>query len=366
MSPDSRRLDILTAREIEELYGQPRFTDEDRRLYFDLSVPECEALALGAVHTGTAMHLALQIGYFKAKRQFFVYDLEAVRTDLQYLLSRYCSDRKHARIKTLSKPTRLEQQQIILRLFDYRRCDDTTKAELELKARRIAMLSTQPITILREALRHLENQRIVAPGYTFMQELVSRVVTGERRRMTEMLGRTMTPTIEQRLAALLKADEGLYLISELKHEPKDFSYKALRQEAARRKVFQPLYEFARTFLVAAELSNESVKYYASLVQFYTVYKLQRMATAIVRLYLLCFAYHRFRQINDNLIEAFIHLVDQYEKHAKLFGGRGGAANTACSKQEPQRRRQGPEPLRRPIDSRRRTVLCRKGDSVLPA
>jgi hypothetical protein len=135
--------------------------------------------------------------------------------------------------------------------------------------------------------------------------------------MTEMLGRAMTPTIEQRLAALLKADEGLYLISELKHEPKDFSYKALRQKAARRKVFQPLYEFARTFLVAAELSNESVKYYASLVQFYTVYKLQRMATGIVRLYLLCFAYHRFRQINDNLIEAFIHLVDQYEKHAKL-------------------------------------------------
>src|SRR5260370_18048485 len=42
-----------------------------------------------------------------------------------------------------------------------------------------------------------------------------------------------------------------------------------------------------------------------------------MATGIVRLYLLCFAYHRFRQINDNLIEAFIHLLDQYEKDAKL-------------------------------------------------
>ncbi|WP_051978954.1 Tn3 family transposase [Edaphobacter aggregans] len=29
------------------------------------------------------------------------------------------------------------------------------------------------------------------------------------------------------------------------------------------------------------------------------------------------AYHRFRQINDNLIEAFIHLVDQYEQQAKV-------------------------------------------------
>jgi TnpA family transposase len=37
----------------------------------------------------------------------------------------------------------------------------------------------------------------------------------------------------------------------------------------------------------------------------------------VRLYLLCFAFHRFRQINDNLIEAFIHLVLQFDKGAKL-------------------------------------------------
>src|SRR5258708_31692374 len=109
----------------------------------------------------------------------------------------------------------------------------------------------------------------------------------------------------------------MYRISALKHEPKDFSYKELRREVERRKFFQPLYEFAQTFLITTGLSNESVKYYASLVQFYTVYKLQRMSAAIVRLYLLCFAYHRFRQINDNLIEAFIHLVDHYEKEAKL-------------------------------------------------
>jgi len=42
-----------------------------------------------------------------------------------------------------------------------------------------------------------------------------------------------------------------------------------------------------------------------------------MAVSTVRLYLLCFASHRYRQINDNLIEAFIHLVDQYEQQAKL-------------------------------------------------
>ena len=46
---------------------------------------------------------------------------------------------------------------------------------------------------------------------------------------------------------------------------------------------------------------------------YSLQAVRRMSLATVRLYLLGFAYHRFRQINDNLIETFIHLVNQYEK-----------------------------------------------------
>lgn len=61
-----------------------------------------------------------------------------------------------------------------------------------------------------------------------------------------------------------------YRISLLKQEPKDFSYDELRQEVERRKFFQPLFAFGQNFLPAAGLSNESVKYDASLVQFYTV------------------------------------------------------------------------------------------------
>jgi hypothetical protein len=179
------------------------------------------------------------------------------------------------------------------------------------------MLSAQPVFILREVLQYLAHQRIVAPGYTYLQDMVGRTVSGERLRITRLLGRALTPEVERQLEALLDAEEGMYRISLLKHEPKDFSYGELRQEVERRKFFQPLFEFGQTFLASAGLSNESVKYYASLVQFYTVYKLQRMAVPTVRLYLLCFASHRFRQINDNLIEAFIHLVDQYEQQAKL-------------------------------------------------
>ena len=71
MNVNSRRLSILTKSEIDDLYGLPRFSDDDRSLFFDLSAVEQKAV--DAVHTcSSAVHLILQIGYFKAKQQFFV------------------------------------------------------------------------------------------------------------------------------------------------------------------------------------------------------------------------------------------------------------------------------------------------------
>ncbi len=276
MNIDSRRLSILSAEEVEALYSLPRFTEDDRRLYFDLSAAERETVV--AIHTvSVAVHLTLQLGYFKAKRQFFADEQDAVLEDLRYIMTLYFPGRDLTTIKSPSRPTRVEQQRTILRLFNYRLCDSDAKVELESKARRIAMLSTQPVYIFRELIQHLTQRRIVAPGYRFLQEMIGRVVAGERSRIQLLLNKAMTPGVDKQLEMLLQADEGMYRISVLKHEPKDFSYNELRREVERRKFFQLLHEFARHFLVTAGLSNESGKYYASLVKFYTVYKLQRMA-----------------------------------------------------------------------------------------
>jgi hypothetical protein len=152
MAADSRRLSILTASEIDDLYGLPRFTKDDRQLYFELSPAEREAVD-GVHTTSAAVHLVLQLGYFKAKRRFFVYEHAAVLDDLQHILRRYFPERDLDTVKPLSKPTRLGQQEIVLDLFGYRLCDDAARADLERKARRIAMLSTQPVYVLREGNR---------------------------------------------------------------------------------------------------------------------------------------------------------------------------------------------------------------------
>lgn len=306
MQSDSRRLSILSAGEIDDLYQLPQFTENDRHLYFDLSAEECKAVQ--SIHTfSVSVYLILQLGYFKAKRQFFVFEQDTtVLEDLRFIMNQHFPNKEFTALKAPSRPTRTEQQRTILQLLNYRLCDGDAKVDLKSKAQRVAMLSTQPIYIFRELTQHLAQQRIVAPSYRYMQEMIGQVVTNERARVSHLLSKSMTSTVDNQLIELLHAGSGTFRISAIKHEAKDFSYKELRCEVARRQFFQPLHEFAQNFLTTAGISNESGKYYASLVKFYTTYKLQRMAIGTARLYLLCFVYHRFRQINDNLIEAFIH------------------------------------------------------------
>ncbi|WP_018310234.1 DUF4158 domain-containing protein [Cupriavidus sp. UYPR2.512] len=321
MAANTHRLTILTRQEIDDLYALPRFTEEDRHAYFALD--ELEQQLVDSRSVAVAVHLILQLGYFKAKPQFFDYEPDDVQDDLSHILARYFPDRKPGTISVPSAPTQRGLQDIILELCNYRLCDADAKAELEHRAQRLAMLSTQPVYILREILQHLKQHRIVLPIYTFLQDMVGRVVSAERRRVSDLLSKALTTKISEQLDAMLSADESMYQVNILKREPKDFSYKELRAESDRRKFFAPLHEFGKKFLEKSGISNDSIRYYASLVKFYTVYKLQRMPAGIRRLLLLCFAYHRFRQINDNLIDAFIHLVGQYEKSASL------AANDAA-------------------------------------
>ena len=66
MTARAHRLAILTSEEIDDLYGLPNFTDEDRSSYCDLGA--VEQAAVDERHGKIGVHLVLQLGYFKAIR----------------------------------------------------------------------------------------------------------------------------------------------------------------------------------------------------------------------------------------------------------------------------------------------------------
>jgi len=83
-----RRLRILGDDEIEALYGIPRFTPEERLEYFSLS--STELASLEELHSiKSRIYYILQLGYFKARQMFFVFELQEVLEDRRYIIEQY-------------------------------------------------------------------------------------------------------------------------------------------------------------------------------------------------------------------------------------------------------------------------------------
>jgi hypothetical protein len=79
------------------------------------------------------------------------------------------------------------------------------------------------VYIFRELWHVLTTQRLVAPGYTVLQELIGKALTEEQQRLSTVIRTQMAP----------------------------------------------LYTLAQRVLPALEISNESIAYYASLVHYYS-------------------------------------------------------------------------------------------------
>src|SRR5260370_22321762 len=84
--------------EIEERYGRPRFTHDERVHYFTLT-PEERAVADGHYSLASRVLFILQAGYFKAKTLFFSFEIDEVEDDVKHVLQQHYPQYNDAALK---------------------------------------------------------------------------------------------------------------------------------------------------------------------------------------------------------------------------------------------------------------------------
>jgi len=143
------RLKILDDQEIEELYGRPRFSHEERVHFFSLT-PEERSLVDVYHKLSSRVLFILQLGYFKAKSLFFAIDLNGEREDVLHILQQHYPDIHISKLVVPSlKQTRHAQQQKILDLFGYQACNVRERIALMNKANQLVRISAKPIFLFR-------------------------------------------------------------------------------------------------------------------------------------------------------------------------------------------------------------------------
>ena len=85
---DNKRPQLLPEAEVSELYARPAFNKKERELYFELSAQEKLLTNLYTANK-TRVYFILQLGYFKAKQQFFKFNFEDATDDVDYITSQY-------------------------------------------------------------------------------------------------------------------------------------------------------------------------------------------------------------------------------------------------------------------------------------
>ena len=189
--------------------------------------------------------------------------MDEVREDVCFIQACYFPGHPPI-VWVVSKATRLKHQQLILSLFNYRHCHAEERQALSLKARQAATVSSRPISICRELIRHLQQQRIVLPGYRFLQETLSQVLADEQSRLAQIVREHLGEPDIEAFKQMLANTQGLYEITQLKQEPRNFKEGEIKRELRRGQKLEPIYRLAQGLLPRLGISRESVKYYVFL------------------------------------------------------------------------------------------------------
>jgi hypothetical protein len=181
----------------------------------------------------------------------------------------------------------LELEHRVLKSLDYHQCGSEMRARIALLASEIAAIDSSPVFIFKEIIHFLQKNRTIIPVYTMLQELIGSAISMEEKRIAGLITEFVSKDIQKQLNQLLEIGHSRHELTYLKKEPKDFGAKQMKLEISKLKQIEHIYEVAQEFLPKLKISNSSIKYYASLVDYYSIYKLKRMTRNRVLVYLFC-------------------------------------------------------------------------------
>lgn len=317
MRASNERLTILSEAEQAALYEIPDFDDAQRLNYLNLT-PEEQLLMRSRANLSNQVYCAIQIGYFKAKHMFFSLNWAEVQEDTDFIMQEYFSGQTF-NPTPITKHQYYAQCHTIASHFGYQLWAKEFELLLTNQATQILRRDISPQFIVIELLAFMQKKKIIRPGYTTLQMIVRNVLNSERNRLGSIIRESLTATDRSSLLNLIfeKEAETLSGLANLKKDTKDFKTRMISAEREKMLLIKPLYLLTKSLLPQLNLSQKNIQYYASLVDYYTVYDLRKkLKSEQTYLYLLCYIWQRYLHLNDNLIDAFCFQIKQFEQDLK--------------------------------------------------
>ena len=317
-----KRIYLLPEAEIADLYARPVFNQNEQQLYFELTQVELDTLGqFGTIKT--KVHFILQLAYFKAKNQFFTFTFDDVRADVDYVLAKFFKKTDVVFQGNITRQRINQQKQIILNLFDYQAWSVERAIQVEAHIGELLRYYPKSHDAFRQLLVYLDNQKIVIPTYRSLQDMFTQSFVNERDRLDQLI-LLMPHGQQEQLSELIDREDGITKLNILRADQKNFTYTAISAEVEKALGLEGLYKFAKDFLPTLLLSKNAIRYYADIAGQYAASRLRRLDKPQQWLHALCFIYHRYQQIMDNLITSFMYHTRAITVDAKAYAEKAAA------------------------------------------
>lgn len=315
MIKQKEHLQLLPLAEVDELYARPEFNDRERQLYFMLT--EMEFKNTNIYETiKTRSYFILQLGYFKAKQQFFTFTFEDVSDDMAYVGKVYFNNKLNV-TGDISIEYLKKQRQHILTVFDYRTWSLSLKPAVKIHLSELIKTYPKIHNMFRHLLTYFEVNRIILPSYRTLQDLFTETVKLEKIRLRKCLEK-LSEDDKSQLEKLIKNNDGITQLNVIRADQKNFKYTAIQLEVEKVNQLSTLYQSAKLFIPTLQLSNNAVRYYADIAEQYAAFRLRRLSKSQQFLHLICFVFYRYQQLNNNLITSFMYYVRLIEAEEKDY------------------------------------------------
>jgi len=330
----NKRLRILTDEERLALYSTPEFSNEQQKEYFRFTKDEID-LIFSRTNISAQIYCALQIGYFKAKQLFFEISwVDILNEDVNFLIKEYFGG-KNISLTEITKYEYYTQVKQIAEMNNYSLWSNKFREILTLQIIKTSKKDMNIKFILTELICFLFDKRIVLPGYSTLQKIMSESLNNEYARLENIMSTAINEDSKIIIEKLLIRDDMLSYLSVLKQDAKDFKYKMMSIEREKLLTIKPLYKLAKQILPTLGISKKNILYHADLVNHYTIFELRRFKQERLYLYILCYIWQRYMQLTDNLVSAFGHHLKKFDDKTKeLAENKFSKKNKSTQKETP--------------------------------
>lgn len=237
--------------------------------------------------------------------------------DIKYIIQTYYKNERTNLNIDIPKSTKSRLVNRMLSTLGFEQLTPPIKNELTDRLNDVATICMEPKYIFDELLAFLGQRRIALLGYSTVQKLVSEALNFERKRTINILSKRMHPTTAKQIISILHDEGNLNAIRGYNGGARDFSVSEINSELNSHNMISSIYYEIKDTINELSMFQGNMEYYATIVKHSTTFSLKRHPKWQGILYLCCYLYFRYREINDKIITAFRYLVKKHKDASVL-------------------------------------------------